>query len=131
MGRPVAVARSLTRQVGRCSSNRLSRRRPLASASTRYSGFSPTAAPAAEAVAGAAVGAAVGGAAAGGALAPALCRRAMDHLLDDSNRRSRVGASLDAPERPAWTRPGRLHYRTHHWIVAFIIRECKRWTCGT
>src|SRR5580693_7483175 len=40
MGSPAAVARSLTRQVGRCSSNRDKMRRPLARASTRYSGRS-------------------------------------------------------------------------------------------
>src|SRR5580693_454741 len=40
MGSPAAVARSLTRQVGRCSSNRDKMRKPLARASTRYSGRS-------------------------------------------------------------------------------------------
>src|SRR5580658_2088943 len=40
MGRAAAVARSLTRQVGRCSSNSDKMRRPLARASTRYSGRS-------------------------------------------------------------------------------------------
>src|SRR5260370_27384251 len=40
MGSPAAVARSLTRQVGRCSSNSDKMRRPLARASTRYSGRS-------------------------------------------------------------------------------------------
>src|SRR5271165_1462632 len=40
MGRPAEVARSLTRQVGRCSSNSDRMRRPLARASTRYSGRS-------------------------------------------------------------------------------------------
>src|SRR5580658_5754895 len=40
MGRPVTVARSLTRQDGCCSSNSDRMRRPLARASTRYPGRS-------------------------------------------------------------------------------------------
>src|SRR5580700_5397679 len=96
MGRPAAAARSLTRQVGRCSSNSDRMRRPLARASTRYSGRS-----------GASAAAEAGRSAADEELAEELAeRRAMDGL---SSSVMRSDLSLRGPGR-TWTAGQRVGY---------------------